>query len=856
MRAHIVAALALASCTTTVPEGTTSGDAWDGDAVPFEAALQPSTRPSPPPGVPPVLSATDAYPGQPMTWTIEDLDPNETVYLGRSLGGLGSGPCPPIAGGACLDIANPVVLQGITTADASGVATFDLTVPATAPLGMSVAFQAMAIRGPGGADTVKSNPILVTVQDLADTGAPVGLPGRPANTTCLPPDRPATSASLQLTRRYSGVGFNVPTTLVQPPGNGNFWYVGEQGGAIKRFANTSSVSSTSTVLDISGPVFSGGSELGLLSIAFHPDFANNGEMYVYYTAGNFFSQTSRISRFTSNNGGASFPANSEEILLEVSQPASNHNGGHLLFGPDGYLYFGFGDGGSANDPWNNSQNTNNVLGTMIRIDVDNGAPYGIPSDNPFASGGGAPEIFAWGLRNPYRWSFDRITGEMWVADVGQDRQEEISIVELGGNYGWRVMEGTFCANPGGFGCSAPEYIEPVHSYSHGGGQRSVIGGYVYRGSAIPSLFGAYVFAEFYDGSIRGLFLDSATQQWESDTVATRSGLQTASFAEAQSGELYVLDYAGRIYQLEEATPPSTVFPATLSATGCMDPADVGEPGPALIGYEPNSQLWSDDLDKRRWFALPDGTTVDVESDGDLDFPIGTVIFKEFSWQGQRIETRMMVHHDDGDWGAYDYVWNEAQTDAFLATNGAEVDLGGQIWEIPSQDSCMTCHTSAAGRTLGLEVAQLNHDFDYDGTTANQMRTLDDIGLFSQAQPAPGLLPLYPSLTDVATDEEKVRSYLHANCSMCHRPGGGGLGDTDMRFTTSLSASGLCEAPTNGDFGVSNPAIVQPGAPFSSLLYLRMLSLDDPRMPPSGSNVVHGAATGLVSDWITNLQSCP
>lgn len=850
--------LALAAC--SLPSGDQPlVDTWDPDAADFADALMPSELPSPPPGVAPTLTASTAVPGHPMTWTVTDLDPNERVYLGRAAAGLGAGPCPPVAGGVCLDIADPVVLQGTARANAAGVATFELTVPHSAPPGFVIAFQAMAVRGTGGVDTVKSNALEVTVAGINDPAAPVGLNNRPSNTTCLPPERPPSDASLTLTRRYSGVGFSIPTTLVQEPNDNSWWYVGEQSGLVKRFQNTNSVSTTSTVLDIRSRVQDGGSEQGLLSLALHPDFDTNGYMYVAYTAGNFFNSTSRISRFTSNNDGASFNANSEVVLVEVSQPASNHNGGHVLFGPDGYLYWGFGDGGSANDPWNNAQNVNNMLGTMIRIDVDRGNPYGIPADNPFASGGGAPEVFAWGLRNPWRWSFDSLTGDIWVGDVGQDRREEIALVEKGSNHGWKIMEGNFCANPGAGTCDDPAFTPPVWDYPHSPGSKSVIGGYVYRGSNIPSIYGTYLYAEFYTGEILGLFYDASTGEPNEQVVASRSGLQTASFAEDRNGELYILDYAGRIYEIEEATGAGTTpFPGTLSETGCMAPGDPGEPGPALIGYEPNSQLWSDDLDKRRWFALPDGADVTVEADGDMDFPIGTVIFKEFAHNGTKVETRMMVRHLDGDWGAYDYLWNDTQTEAFLITNGAEVDLGTQTWSIPSQAECMACHTDAAGRTLGLEVGQLNSPFDYDGTTANQLHTLDEIGLFSPAQPAVANLDTLPGLDEQAPVEDRVRAYLHSNCSMCHRPGGGGLGSLDLRVSQSLADTEMCAAPDNGNLGLgANARVVRPGDPGASVLFHRMESLDpDVRMPPAGSNEVHNEAVNLVERWINNMTSCP
>lgn len=328
-----------------------------------------------------------------------------------------------------------------------------------------------------------------------------GLDARPVNTTCIAPDRATGQVSLGLERAFPSLSFTNPVALLQAPGDGSRWFVVEQAGRVMVFPNSPSAATAATFIDLRSRVLSGG-EQGLLGMAFDPQFATNGRVYLSYTADG--PRRSVLSRFRSLDGGQSLNAITEEVLLTVPQPYSNHNGGHIAFGPDGYLYFGLGDGGSGGDPQNNAQTTTNLLGAMLRIDVNGPAPYGIPGDNPFAAnprcanGSGTapcPEIYAWGLRNPWRWSFDRATGALWAGDVGQSAREEIDRIERGGNYGWRYREGTLCYNPSSncptVGPGGEPLIDPVAEYGRTVGA-SVTGGYVYRGSAIPSLVGRYL----------------------------------------------------------------------------------------------------------------------------------------------------------------------------------------------------------------------------------------------------------------------------------------------------------------------------------------------------------------------------
>jgi glucose/arabinose dehydrogenase len=370
-----------------------------------------------------------------------------------------------------------------------------------------------------------------------------------------PPPPPAATPTIDVAQVFPALTFNGLVSLQQAPGDATRWFAVEQPGVIRQFANNAGASTSSVVLDITDRVVSGG-ERGLLGIAFHPNFPATPDVYVSYT-GDDNGLNSFISRFTSADGGSTLDPNSEQVVISVNQDFSNHNGGHLVFGPDGYLYLGLGDGGSAGDPNERGQDNRRLLGTMIRLDIDGGSPYAIPAGNPFeanpvcplgASGTQeCPEIYAWGLRNPWRYSFDRQTGTLWLGDVGQGSWEEINTLTAGGNYGWNEREGAHCFVPS---CST-DSIDPITEYGRDLGA-SVTGGFVYRGSAVPDLVGWYVYGDFVSGRIFAIPADS--QEGTETIVLLESGLSISTFAEDQDGELYVIDYSGNstIHRITDA----------------------------------------------------------------------------------------------------------------------------------------------------------------------------------------------------------------------------------------------------------------------------------------------------------------
>ncbi len=340
-------------------------------------------------------------------------------------------------------------------------------------------------------------------------------------------------------------GLSSPLGLQTPPGD-NRLFVVEQHGTIRIIENGALQSGN--FLDIQSLVNFDGQEQGLLGLAFHPNYSTNHKFYVNYTR-DLGSPETVIAEFqtSATDPNAADPA-SERILLQVPQPFPNHKGGQLVFGSDGFLYIGLGDGGGAGDPLNNAQNLTSFLGKMLRIGVDppftSGLQYAIPADNPFAAGGGLGEIYAYGLRNPWRFSFEPVTNRLFVADVGQASWEEIDILQKGGNFGWRVMEGNHCFNPS-TGCDMSNKIPPILEYPHTDGI-AVIGGYFYKGTAIPSLANKYIFGDL-TGRIWSLTEAPANTWTRADLLSTNRTITT--FGQDASGELYVVDQSGSVLKL-------------------------------------------------------------------------------------------------------------------------------------------------------------------------------------------------------------------------------------------------------------------------------------------------------------------
>ncbi|MGE3667252.1 MAG: PQQ-dependent sugar dehydrogenase, partial [Steroidobacteraceae bacterium] len=698
-----------------------------------------------------------------------------------------------------------------------------------------------------------------------------GLDSRPSNTTCLAGAQP--TSTLAVARAFANLSFASPLALLQAPNDASRWFVVQQGGIVRVFNNVANVATASNFVDISARVESGG-ELGLLGMAFHPDFPTDPRVFLSYTTTDPGPLTSRISSFNLASGGTTLDANSEQVLLTVVQPESNHNGGNIAFGPDGFLYIGFGDGGSGGDPHGpigNGQNLQTVLGKMLRIDV--GGPsatgYTIPPTNPYVASGGScasgntaspqcREIYAFGFRNPWRWSFDVPTQALWVGDVGQNQWEEVDRVVLGGNYGWRCREGAHDFN---LTCgNQPSRLDPVAEYDHGSGS-SITGGYVYRGTAIPALVGRYVFGDL-NGGLWHIAADTAPTLRVTLAGGVDTGRTIASFGQGVDGELYIVDIGnGGLYRIVQGAGTGGNIATQFSASGCGASGNPALPAPGLIPYAPNAGFWSDGAGKTRWLALPNGQNIDTSAiDHDWDFPNGTVLRKDFRLGTRLVETRLFMRHTNGNWAGYTYEWNAGGTDATRVTGGKTVTISGQDWIFPSEAQCLACHTEAAGRSLGLETGQLNGNLLYPATgrTANQLVTLSAINTLTPPTGDPSTEPVIPDpFGSGGTVAERARAWLHTNCSFCHRPNGPTPSGMDLRYTTALAATNTCNAPPqSGDLGLPNARIVAPGAPGSSVLLERI----DQRgtgvtMPPLASGLVDDQGVQLITDWINSLAGC-
>ncbi len=366
---------------------------------------------------------------------------------------------------------------------------------------------------------------------------------------------------------FENLEFNRPIVVTHANDGTNRVFVAEQEGIIKVFPNDQSVEEASVFLDIDEQcVYADNqNEEGLLGFAFHPKYKENGQFFLYYTSSEA-DHLSKISRFTvSRDDPNKADAASEEVLMRIPQPYWNHNGGTIEFGPDGFLYIGLGDGGNFNDPHGNGQNLSTLLGSILRIDVDhkaNGKNYAIPKDNPFVGksvpagprGAMVPaqeEIYAYGVRNIWRMSFDRKTGTLWAADVGQNLWEEINIIKSGGNYGWNVREGKHWFRPDGADQKRTDLIDPIFEYHHDIG-KSITGGTVYRGTRVPDLVGKYIYADYVTGLIWALEYDEAAGKVVANYSITGDKLPVMSFGTDEPGDIYFTTPFGRLYRFTSA----------------------------------------------------------------------------------------------------------------------------------------------------------------------------------------------------------------------------------------------------------------------------------------------------------------
>ncbi len=699
----------------------------------------------------------------------------------------------------------------------------------------------------------------------------------------------------RVVRAFPNLKFKSPVLLARCPGNDRL-FVGEQAGVLYSFVNEPGAQAE-LFCDL-------GKELTSISLhpqakaveavyglVFHPDFARNRQCYVCYTLSakdgrqQNLPQGTRVSRFvvTKTDPPRIDPA-SEEIVFTYLQ--GGHNGGDLHFGPDGMLYISTGDAASPNppDPLSTGQDVSDHLSSILRIDVDRkdtGKNYAVPKDNPFVALPGAqPEIWAYGFRNPWRMSFDRHTGELFVGDVGWELWELVHRIEKGGNYGWAAMEGPQPIKTDEQGPTPilPPLIALPHTIA-----ASVTGGYVYRGRKFPELVGAYVFGDWETRRLwAARFEGDRTTQFPE---IARPSVRIVAFGEDNAGELYLLDHdGGTVHTIERNVPGSqnADFPRKLSQAGLFAPT-VGspatlQPAPGVISFSINSRQWQDCATAEHWVALPGESFATLHADAKpipgmvnwhsfrLHFPENAVLVKTISLGGRRLETQLL-HFDGQDWQPYTYAWNADQTDAELVpADGAElevaIDQQRVTWQFYSRSQCRSCHSSWSEFALAFQPEQLNRP-GTDGV--NQLVTLTELGLIRRV--AKDGKPLPPFDDESAARERKLvdptdekapfdaraRAYLHANCGHCHSSGGGGAVELRLQYpveVADMKAVGV--RPARGDFGLPSAAIIQSGEPLSSTLYFRMAKFGRDRMPHLGSEQPDEAGLKLIAEWIAAM----
>lgn len=719
---------------------------------------------------------------------------------------------------------------------------------------------------------------------------PFGIEKRVLWTTSRIDGSPDPPSPYRTENAFPKLKFEEPLSLVAIPGSSRLG-VAQRRGKIDTFSNDPAASQTDLLMDLGRPVY---------AIEFHPRFSENGYFYASSVLGEGPAARIRLARYQVSERQPPRAKPESELVL-VEWPGDGHTGGCLRFGPDGYLFVAVGDSSGIADGLKTGQDVSDLSASILRIDVDHPDPnkaYGIPRDNPFVNLPGArPEIWAYGLRQAWKFSFDWATGNLWAGEVGQDLWESIHLIQKGGNYGWSVNEGSHPFRPDRPKGPTP-LLKPIVEHSHTD-FRSIIGGWIYHGKRLAELKGAYIYGDYDTGKIWLMRYDGHKVVENRELVDTQ--LRIVDIGQDAADELYIVDHVGgAIHRLVPAplSPKNgPKFPRKLSETGLFTSTKKLQPAAGLIPYSVTAPLWSDGALKERYIALPGDSKIEYDkviypqpAPGALPgwkFPHGAVLVKTFLMEMEpgnresvrRLETRIL-HHElipgsdevGADiWHGYTYVWNDSQSDAYLL-DAAGLDRklvikdsrapGGkreQIWHFPSRAECTLCHTTAAKYVLGVDTQQMNKDHDYGGVIANQLRTLEHLGVFSTPLPAPPekLPRLYDYQDETVPLDRRARSYLQANCAHCHRKWGGGNAEFQMLFTLPLEKTGAIHVPpAHGNFGVANARLLVPGHPEQSMILQRMFRLGLGRMPHVASNVVDQQAVRLIEDWIRQLPPLP
>jgi uncharacterized repeat protein (TIGR03806 family) len=755
----------------------------------------------------------------------------------------------------------------------------------------------------------------------------------------LPPRTPNEPGGSMWTIGEAFPSLNLTDTLViaANPSNDRL-YVGSRDGLIVSFDNDSDVDTTETFLDLRdrvAVVWDG----GFLGLVFHPEFGNVGSsfenaFYVFYSSHcpldgsrdaadltacddgfptgvttGFFNTYLRLSRFEVFDGTTTGDPSTEQVMLNIRLYNFSHRGGGMVFRNDGYLYVTIGDqfrydtaqdivdtleGGSVrlavdvidngDGTWSCPSGSHLPRRMLDTADEISGLWYCIPNDNPWLdpAGNQFEEYCSIGHRNPHRLARDPLTDRLWSGEIGESTREEINVIECGNNYGWPFREGLIA----GVSEEPPSFLgvltDPVIDFTRDEAN-AIIGGYVYRGSKFPELYGRYLAGDYVTSQVWAITLDESTMTATKVYLANFTAGNLATWGQDNSGEVFMGDVAstGPLYTLERVGEPVDDAPALLSEVGAFSNLAALVPSPFWIPYGLNQPFWSDGASKFRFIAVPNdgardtaGEQIGFSPNDDWSWPTGTVLMKHFELpldeteptDTTRLETRFMVLGDDGDWYGLAYRWRADQTEADLLatdeTGDYTIALAGggtrsQTWYFPSRLDCLSCHRQSTGGVLGPRTHQLNRDFTYPSTgqTDNQIRTWNDLGMFTPAVDDASIptLPKSPALTDVTAPlEDRARSWLSSNCSSCHRPGEVNAG-FDTRFTTPFVDQGLVWTGVRNDLGNPGTVVIYPGDPVLSAAWQRSAAIGTIAMPPLAKALVEEPAVDLLAAWIERIK---
>ncbi len=708
-----------------------------------------------------------------------------------------------------------------------------------------------------------------------DSEPAVGLDHRVAWTTSRVVGAPEPAPPYKTEPIFEHLTIKQPLTFEAEPGTNDYLIIQHFGSwappaMILRISDDPDVRAPQSVLSLEGIAY---------GLDFHPNYLENGYVFVGMNVKNGDTNVTRVSRYTMDRRTGLLMPHTEKRIIQWE--SNGHNGGDLAFGKDGTLFISSGDGTSDSDTNLRGQDMTHLTSKILRIDVDHpdpGRAYSVPSDNPFVGQDGVrPETWAYGLRNPWRLIYDAPTDQLWTGVNGQDLFEFAILVEKGANYGWSITEGSQpfqLQRKRGPTSIVPPTVEHSHAEA-----RSLTGGLVYHGDTLPDLEGAYVYGDWSTGKIWAVKVVDGRKVWHEEIADTPFNI--TGFGQTRQGDLVVIDHTtGTFHRLVKRTEQERIgrsqhFPRRLSQTGLYLSVADRQVHPGLVPYQPNSQLWSDGAIKSRYIAIPDhGTITFSEGWQGWNFPDGSVLVKEFRLdladQGEApIETRIMLQ-EQGEWVGYTYQWNAARTDAVLVESAGKdttflvndpdepSGVREQTWHYPSRAECMVCHSRAANFTLGLTSLQLNGEFDYrghGGRPANQLRTLEHIGMFAEALPkSPEEMDHLVDPRDESADLElRVRSYLQSNCANCHASAGGGNALMELTFPTPRDKMRVVDiVPQHNTLGIAEARLIAPGDPDRSVLYQRISRRGENQMPPLATSIVDPTATRIVRDWILQL----